>query len=515
VGRARESNSPHAYSRDELEVASFPSQGGPPPTAKKASVLVQHVLFGATSRVRDRWQRRRRERSRAPPIQTDRSHLAPSPGARPSRGGPPRPQCPVRGVSQPNVWSYGPPITRMTLFRRHASPARRLKVAGRRQAGAHGGSRSRVSERANTHPRLARSRPTRVLKKRASLAASIRWPPIGGGIAPPIVDEGVALPGVLHRIPGGARKQLEVVAIRRRAGVPRGTTMASEDPRVRECDLINVLCCIAPAVSSDRHRIGSKTSNRRRFGFARRFRAPPRRQRAKAPRAGVVTHCSRGAWRVGLGSTNGSRFLYVNAASGERQGCLRWLEPLSDSAGTRRPFRARAETSEARNGVVKRRPPPPPREAREPHWSGCPIDSRDWADVGRMHLWFESSNLVTKALTRRATRSRTGIARCRSSVRREADRVEERSVANGCTTRESVGSKPLPLESGERASVHRTTRRNASRPCPIAPNPRYRVGARFSQTGLAVRRRKPVHGAGSCRSASDPKRRCLRDRRGT
>jgi hypothetical protein len=58
-------------------------------------------------------------------------------------------------------------------------------------------------------------------------------------------------------------------------------------------------------------------------------------------------------------------------------------------------------------------------------------------------------------------------------------------VANGCAIRETVGSKPLPLESGERASAHRTTRRNASRSCSMRPNPLHGVGARFSQVGLA------------------------------
>jgi hypothetical protein len=46
-------------------------------------------------------------------------------------------------------------------------------------------------------------------------------------------------------------------------------------------------------------------------------------------------------------------------------------------------------------------------------------------------------------------------------------------------------SKPLPLESGERVSALRTTRRNASRSCSMRPNPLHGVGARFSQVGLA------------------------------
>ncbi len=72
--------------------------------------------------------------------------------------------------------------------------------------------------------------------------------------APPVVDEGVARLGVPHRTSRRARKQLGEVAVRRRAGVSRETMTACEDSRVRECDLIKVLCCIAPAVPSDRHR---------------------------------------------------------------------------------------------------------------------------------------------------------------------------------------------------------------------------------------------------------------------
>jgi hypothetical protein len=77
-------------------------------------------------------------------------------------------------------------------------------------------------------------------------------------------------------------------------------------------------------------------------------------------------------------------------------------------------------------------------------------------------------------------------------------------VANGCAIRETVGSKPLPLGSGERASALRTTRRNASRSCFMRPNPPRGVGARFSQVGLAGHRRKPMLGAGSCRLAIGP-----------
>ena len=79
-----------------------------------------------------------------------------------------------------------------------------------------------------------------------------------------------------------------------------------------------------------------------------------------------------------------------------------------------------------------------------------------------------------------------------------------RGVANGCAIRESVGSKPLSLEFGERVSALRTTRRNASRSCLMPPNPRHGVGARFSQVGLAECRRKPMRGAGSCRLAFGP-----------
>jgi hypothetical protein len=53
-------------------------------------------------------------------------------------------------------------------------------------------------------------------------------------------------------------------------------------------------------------------------------------------------------------------------------------------------------------------------------------------------------------------------------------------------------------------SAHRTTRRNASRSCSMRPNPLHGVGARLLQVGLAGHRRKPMHGAGSCRLAIGP-----------
>jgi len=114
------------------------------------------------------------------------------------------------------------------------------------------------------------------------------------------------------------------------------------------------------------------------------------------------------------------------------------------------------------------------------------------------------ADLVTIALTRRAIRARTGIPKMSVFGWPRGRSSRRGGVANGCAIWETVGSKPLPLESGERASVHRTTRRNASRSCSMGPNPLHGVGARFSQVGLAGHRRKPVHGAGSCRLAFGP-----------
>lgn len=82
-----------------------------------------------------------------------------------------------------------------------------------------------------------------------------------------------------------------------------------------------------------------------------------------------------------------------------------------------------------------------------------------------------------------------------------------------------MGSKPPPLNSEERASASRTTRWNASRSCSMSPNPRHRVGAWFSRVQLSPQiGASRWDGAGSCRSASDPKTavpgRMTRDARG-
>jgi hypothetical protein len=136
-------------------------------------------------------------------------------------------------------------------------------------------------------------------------------------------------------------------------------------------------------------------------------------------------------------------------------------------------------------------------DTRKPHASGCPIDSRDWAEVGRTHLWFVDlvvskdtagppADLVTRALTRRATRARTGIHKMSVfGSPRGGSSGRRGGVTNGCAIEGTMGSKPAPLQSDERESVHRTTRRNASRSCSMRPNPLHGVGARFSQVGLA------------------------------
>lgn len=91
-------------------------------------------------------------------------------------------------------------------------------------------------------------------------------------------------------------------------------------------------------------------------------------------------------------------------------------------------------------------------------------------------------------------------------------------VTNGCAIRETVGSKPLPLGSGERASALRTTRQNASRSCSMRPNPLHGVGARFSQVGLAGIGASRCTAQEAAEWQSDPKRavpaRMTRDARG-
>jgi hypothetical protein len=129
----------------------------------------------------------------------------------------------------------------------------------------------------------------------------------------------------------------------------------------------HVLCCIAHAVSE---RSASSSGKHRRA-----IDGALKTQEERASRES--SRDEKGEGVPGRGSSVSFTRCEVNRswleseplakASGsrdERQGCQTWLES-HDSAGRKRPFRARAETTEARNGVVKRRPHRCSRESGE------------------------------------------------------------------------------------------------------------------------------------------------------
>jgi hypothetical protein len=91
-------------------------------------------------------------------------------------------------------------------------------------------------------------------------------------------DEGATRRAAPHRATRFVRKQVGASA-----ELPRARTQ-----RVRECDLIRVLCCIAPAVPSDRHRLPAE--RRRAIGEAipreRETRESPRRKGRRHPGPG-------------------------------------------------------------------------------------------------------------------------------------------------------------------------------------------------------------------------------------
>jgi hypothetical protein len=261
-------------------------------------------------------------------------------------------------------------------------------------------------------------------------------PPLGHrsrSDAPPGEDEGATRRDALHRgappCTKASRGTRSPTDDHSSVGGPaREPVTAREDSRVTVVRPDQVSCCIVPAMSerSASFLLGAaRASARSTPGFTQ---LPPGvgvTQRTKAPLAGVAPYRSRDARRIGLGST-GTRSLYRQRDRSKSDRGVRRGSSQLDSAGRKRPFRARAESTEARNGVVNRRPhrcSPPARVregTRKPHRSGCPIDSREWAEVGRTHLWFVDlavsqgragppADLVTRALTRRATRARTGI----------------------------------------------------------------------------------------------------------
>jgi hypothetical protein len=161
------------------------------------------------------------------------------------------------------------------------------KVSGRRLAGAHGGSRSRASERRN-HASSTRSLPTarrHVFRKEqtnvALLASLHTRPPIDVGMHLPAPMKGLRNETLLTEC------SLRTKAGRGRARSDAESVSRSEDPRVRECDLITYSSCIAPALPSDRHRRGSH--QRKLMVFRERALQKRASQRAKAPRTGVAS----------------------------------------------------------------------------------------------------------------------------------------------------------------------------------------------------------------------------------
>lgn len=170
------SRTPSRPPRIELEDARLPSQGSTHPRVTKASVLSQRRLFGAGS-------------AQGRPVAASSQGAIPR-GAHPDGRKPPPLHHQVlvlRGTGhrgrvhrkghraaervelRPADHAYDVVPTFMRVRRGDE------RCAGRQQAGAHGGSRSRASERANTHPRLARSQPARAVlsRKRQRLARDV------------------------------------------------------------------------------------------------------------------------------------------------------------------------------------------------------------------------------------------------------------------------------------------------------------------------------------------------------
>jgi len=214
-------------------------------------------------------------------------------------------------------------------------------------------------------------------------------------------------------------------------------------------------------------------------------------QRTKASPAGVAPYDSRRAWRVGLGSSVRPASLPTAAgAVGARQGCQRWRGIPALSTRRQRSIEARPhhrsaqrrrETPSAPVPLRQRGGDPETKRIRVPDWirgnGQTSVVSISGSSIGRIS--------ATRALTQRATRRARG------------------SVANGWTTRGTVGSKPPPLGFGERASAHRTARRNASRSCSMTRKPAAWSGSsvlagrtRRTSAKAGARRRKLPFGIG-------------------
>jgi hypothetical protein len=215
----------------------------------------------------------------------------------------------LRGNTKPSVErdELRPTATRMTCSDVHASAARRHKVSGRQQAGAHQRftlSRKRTCQSASSTRSLPTDVASRVRQRMAnapSLAARSSATDRSSD-APPDDDEGAIERDTLHRSSRSVRKRSRASAIRTAKLAVRWvwrqtSDRVCEDSRVRECDLIT--CCVAspPRCPSDRHRPWLTTRLRVwPLGFTR---LPQRSagvtQRAKASSAGVAPYRSRGA----------------------------------------------------------------------------------------------------------------------------------------------------------------------------------------------------------------------------
>jgi hypothetical protein len=176
----------------------------------------------------------------------------------------------------------------------------------------------------------------------ALLAGLHTRPPIDVGCTPG-GDEGATRRVALHR---SAARRTKAGRGRRdtaddhssTGGPARDPPSRCEDTRVRECDLIT--CCVASP--------------------------PPERScvKAKASRAGVTPHRSRGAKRIGLGETSHpSRCPHRQRDAADLATGVSEVARVSDSAGRQRPFRA--QRHQHRSAQRRRETPSAPASLRK------------------------------------------------------------------------------------------------------------------------------------------------------
>jgi hypothetical protein len=299
-----------------------------------------------------------------------------------------------------------PAATRMTCSDVHASAARRHKVSGRQLAGAHGASRF-AQANVNALPRLAHSRTAQrhVSGNGCGECCVARSPKF----RPPIVAR-MHLHAKMKGLSGGrssqgrharyesefgqSRSDRRYLVVRRSGDRPRDRVRGPESCRVRPD---HVMCCIAPAVSE--RSASSSGAVRASVRSNQEFTRLPLERRRDAKGEGILGRGSSVSFtrcEVSRSWLDGEDVFFTSACSSEeRQGCQTWLEHLRLDGKTTPVIRARAGTTEARNDAVKRRPHRSTAvlngsaSRRGNHTdSGCPIDSREWAEVGRTHLCF-------------------------------------------------------------------------------------------------------------------------------